>query len=88
LSDGTKSIVPDVVSAPTGVDVARAAVLAAGFGEPAQQCVVSPISVIDPATGAATPGVADGQILKVSPSAGTTLLKTKTVTLSVARAVC
>lgn len=88
LSDGTKSIVPDVTSAPTGVDTARTAVLSAGFGEPAQTCVVSPISVIDPATGAPTAGVADGQVLKISPSAGTTLMKTKTITLSVAHAVC
>ena len=88
LSDGTKGIVPDVTTTPTSVDAARAAILAAGFGEPAQTCVVSAISVTDPVTGIATPGVAEGQVLAISPAAGTTLMKTKPITISVAHAVC
>jgi membrane peptidoglycan carboxypeptidase len=91
-SDGTKSIVPDVTTTATDANTASSAVVAAGFATPALVCVATPVrdGSTDPATGQPNnPQLpADNQVVGISPSAGTTLLKTKPITLSVAHATC
>ncbi|CAN5291649.1 transglycosylase domain-containing protein [soil metagenome] len=92
LSDGTKSIVPDVTTTPMDAGTATGAINAAGFSNVPQVCVATPVrdGSTDPATGQPTnPQLpADGQVVQVSPAAGSTRLKSKPVTISVAHATC
>ncbi|MFT4123277.1 MAG: transglycosylase domain-containing protein [Microbacteriaceae bacterium] len=88
-SDGSKGTVPDLLSTATDETTAATEITSAGFVT-ASVCQVTSVQTTDPSTGEVvdTSLPADGQVIAVSPSAGTVLTKGKTVTITVAHASC
>jgi membrane peptidoglycan carboxypeptidase len=85
ISDGSKAKVPNVVGQDIGA--ARGAINGAGYGNIAETCVPTATGGgVDPATG--QPRAKEGQVIAVTPSAGTVLKLNKTVTVDVARSRC